>query len=211
MARSRSLADVRRSLRSVRRAVLLRRRPLAALLAGLAVLGALRVVSPPPPPSVTVTVAARDLAAGTVLTASDLTVVAMTPGSVPDGLAGAPGGRTLAAPLRRGEPVTDLRLVGPGLASGYPGLVVLPVRFPDQAAASLLRPGDDIDVLAADGRARSTTVVATGARVVTLLPESSDRTQLPAGALVLLAVHPDEAVRVVSSQVGHFITYVQTD
>ena len=53
--------------RAVRRTVLARRRPLAALCAGVAVVTAVHAVRPPQPPTVAVTVAARDLPSGTVL------------------------------------------------------------------------------------------------------------------------------------------------
>lgn len=191
--------------------VLLRRRALAAVLAGVAVLGALRVSAPPPVATVPVTVAGRDLAAGVVVTAADLAVVDLPPGSVPDGLAEAPVGRTLAAPLRRGEPVTDVRLVGPGLAAGYPGLTLVPVRFPDAAAVGVLRPGDRIDVVAADPRAGDAETVAAGAVVVTLLADATDVAQLPAGRLVLLAVPAGGADTLSVAQVRQFVTYVQTD
>jgi hypothetical protein len=42
-----------------------------------------------------------------------------------------PEGRTLAGPVRAGEPVTDVRLVSPSLAAGYPGRVLVPVRIAD--------------------------------------------------------------------------------
>src|SRR5690242_13846156 len=102
-------------LRPVRRAVLARRRALAAALTAVAVLAGLQAVAAPPPPHVPVAVAARDLPAGTVLAPGDVTTVDFAPGSVPSGLAGEVAGRTLAAPLRAGEPVTDVRLVGPAL------------------------------------------------------------------------------------------------
>src|SRR6476661_8890051 len=105
--------------RSVRRAVLTRRRLLAGVLAAVAVASGVRAATAEAPPAVAVLVAAHDLPAGTVLGPDDLARAAYSPGSVPDGLASAPAGRTLAAPLRAGEPVTDVRLVGPALTDGY--------------------------------------------------------------------------------------------
>ena len=63
-------------------------------------------------------------------------------------------GRVLAGPMRAGEVVSDLRLVGPALLEGYtstPGVTVLatPVRIADAGAVRPARPGDRIDVLAA--------------------------------------------------------------
>ena len=122
-----------------RRAVQARRRPLAAVLAGVAVLAALRTLAPPPVPTVEVLVAARDLAAGSVVGADDVVPAAYSPGLAPHGLADDPVGRVLAAPLRQGEPVTDVRLVGPSLTEGYDGLVAVPVRLPDAGSVALLR------------------------------------------------------------------------
>ncbi len=107
--------------------------------------------------------------------------------------------------------MTDVRLVGPGLAAGYPGLTLVPVRFPDAAAAGVLRPGDRIDVVAADPRSGTAETVAVGAVVVTLLADAADVTQLPAGRLVLLAVPAGAAGTLSVAQVRRFVTYVQTD
>ena len=76
-------------------------------------------------------------------------------------------GRTLAAPLRAGEPVTDVRLVGPALAAGAPGADALPVRLPDAGMVGAARAGDRIDLIATDPQGGRRSVVAadvTGAR-----------------------------------------------
>src|SRR3954468_20224661 len=100
-----------RLLRPVPRAVLARRRSLAAVLTAVAVVAGLRAAAAPPPVRVLVPVAARDLPAGAVLRAGALAEASFAPGSVPAGVAAGAAGRVLAAPLRRGEPVTDVRLV----------------------------------------------------------------------------------------------------
>jgi Flp pilus assembly protein CpaB len=129
------------------------RRLLAALLAGLAMLAGIAAVRPAAPPTVTVLVAARDLAAGAALRLADLRSAALPSAAVPAG-ALRPGaavlGRLVAGPVRRGEPLTDVRVLGPALltaVSGGPDVVAVPVRFADAGAVSLLRPGDRIDVL----------------------------------------------------------------
>ena len=62
-----------------------RRRPLAAVLAGVAVLAGLRTLAPPPVPTVEVLVAAHDLAAGSVVGSDDVLPAAYSPASRPTG------------------------------------------------------------------------------------------------------------------------------
>jgi Flp pilus assembly protein CpaB len=139
--------------RRARRLVRRHRRPLGALLVGVAALLALQQLRPPPTPTVPVVVADRLLAAGTVLQPSDLTlrqvpVEAVAPSAVadPERLVG----RTLAGPVPAGEPLSTARLRGPQLLAGQPqGTVALPVRVADTGAAALLAAGDRIDLLAA--------------------------------------------------------------
>ena len=157
-----------RAARAVRRAVLRRRRLLVAVLVALAVGAGLRAVAAPPPPTVEVLVAAADLPAGTVLGADDLQPVAVPPEAVPASTAPSPTGRTLAAPLRRGEPVTDVRLVGPDLTEGLDGVVAVPLRLPDAGSVGLLRVGDVVDLVGADPRGGGARTVVAGARVLAL-------------------------------------------
>jgi Flp pilus assembly protein CpaB len=189
----------------VRRAVLRRRRPLAALLAAVAVAAGLQAAAPPAPVRVGVLVAARDLPSGVVLAAGDLTRAAYSPGTVPDGLATGAVGRTLAAPLRRGEPVTDVRLVGPALVRDHPGLAAVPVRLPDAAMVALLRVGDRIDLVAADPQGSPARVVATDVPVLALpaaVEASGVAGPLP-GRLVVVGV-PDEEVPLVADAAARY-------
>lgn len=198
---------------SARRTLLRRRRSLSALCAGLAVLAGLHTVAPPPPETVAVLTAARDLPSGSRLGPDDLGVVRVPPGAAPDGLLarGQAVGRTLAAPVRRGEAVTDVRLVGASLVEGYPGTVAVPVRIPDAGAVALLRVGDRIDVVASgtgdDGPGRT---VAHRAPVVAL-PAAEEPGSLAAGAgtsgrLVVLAVPRDEAEDLAGHAVRGFLS-----
>ncbi len=61
---------------------------------------------PPPGPTVTVEVAAHDLAAGTVLTDRDLVRQTYPASLAPVGSVADAAGRTLAGPVRAGEPVS---------------------------------------------------------------------------------------------------------
>jgi len=197
-----------RPLRAVRRAVLVRRRLLAAVLAGVAVASGLHAAAAPPPPSVRVLTAARDLPAGTLLAGSDLAEEEFAPDSVPDGLARAAVGRTLAAPLRGGEPVTDVRLVGEALARSHPDLTALPVRFPDAAMVDLLEVGDVIDVIATDPQGSGASVVSAGVPVLAIPPiDAAVGGDGQAGALVVVGAAPADVTRLADAGVRLFLTY----
>ena len=199
-----------RIARTVRRAVLRRRRLLAALLTAVAVASGIHAAAAPPPARVGVVVAAHDLAAGTVIGADDLTEARFAPGTTPSGLEPSPAGRILAAPLRAGEPVTDVRLVGRTLAASYPGLTAVPVRLPDAGMAGLLRVGDRIDLVAADPQGSGASVVAAGVPVLALpadAPQDVGSGALP-GRLVLVGVEPADVPTIADAAVRYFLTFV---
>jgi Flp pilus assembly protein CpaB len=149
-------------------------------------------------------VAARDLAPGAVLGAADLTERHVPAAVRPAGALVADAaalGRILAAPVRRGEPIVDVRLVGGSLYAALgSGLVGAPVRLSDAAEVGLLRPGDVVDVVAAH-ESGSAAVVAPGARVVGV--PAADRGLTAAGGgeggMVILAVTPSVAVRLAAT------------
>jgi Flp pilus assembly protein CpaB len=196
--------------------VLAHRRSLAVGCVGVAVVAGLRVLAPAPPPTVPVVVAARDLPGGVALSPSDLTLVDFPAALVPAGmtslgLAADPGGRVLAAPLRAGEPVTDVRLVGAPLAGADPGVVATPVRLPDAAAAALLRAGDRIDLLATDPRRGRTTQVADGAVVLAVPPQDEGGAGPLGGRIVLLALPSGTVEIVAGAAVDRFLSYAYSD
>jgi Flp pilus assembly protein CpaB len=101
-----------------------------------------------------VVVAARDLSPGVTLTAADVAVRRRPVPTVPDGAATtleAVVGATLAGPSRRGEVLTDARVLGSRLAglSAGPDARVVPLHLADVAVLDLIRPGDVVDVLGA--------------------------------------------------------------
>jgi Flp pilus assembly protein CpaB len=198
--------------RTLRRRVLARRRLLAALLAGVAVAAGLHATGPEPPARVGVLVAAHDLPAGAVLGSDDVRRVGFAPGSVPGSLARDPVGRTLAAPLRVGEPLTDVRLVGPALTDGYPGLVAVPVRLPDAGMAGLLRVGDHIDLVAADPQGASADVVAADVPVLAL-PDTPTEVGAAGltGRLVVVGAAPGDVSRIADASVRTFVTIAFAD
>jgi Flp pilus assembly protein CpaB len=185
----------------------------AGALAALAVTLALDVLQPPPDPTADVVVAARDLTAGSAVAAEDVRVAGLPPPVVPDGAlvdTTLVVGRTLAAPVRAGEPVTDVRLLGPRVVDGYgPGLVGTPVRLADAGVARLLGTGDLVDVLAAPtadpldqtSSVQPASVVAAGVRVVLVEPPS-EAAALDAGGLVVLATTPGQAAELAGAAAG---------
>lgn len=194
-------------LRPVRRAVLARRRLLAGLLTAAAVAAGLQAAAAPPPAEVPVLVATRDLPSGTVLGAGDLRMTGFAPGSVPDGVVDVAAGRTLAAPLRAGEPVTDVRLVGPALTEGYPGLAAVPVRLPDPGVADLLAVGDRVDLLATDPEGGSAAVVASDAPVLALPADDGGAGASGLGGrLVVLGVPPSGVPLVADAAARTFLS-----
>ena len=194
----------------MRRAVLVRRRLLAAVLAGLAVLLGVRAASLPPVETTEVVVAADDLAGGSLIGVDDLTAVQLPVDAVPGGALGdveEVRGRTLAAPMRRGEPLTDVRLVAPALLDGYAGLVATPVRVADSAVARLLAVGDLIDLVAVSPDGGRATVVAEGAPVVAV-PVPSPDDGVIGGALVVVAVPDAQAMALAEAAVRAVISVV---
>jgi Flp pilus assembly protein CpaB len=199
-------------LRPVRRAVLRRRRLIAALLAGIAVAAGVHAAAGPAPATVPVLVAARDLPAGVRIGAADLETVRFAPGSAPEAAADDPVGEVLAAPLRSGEPVTDVRLVGPELTAGRPDLVAVPVRLPDPGMVALLDVGDRIDLLATDPQAGGATAVATDVPVLAI-PGADDQTSasgLP-GRLVVVGAEATEVNALAEAVVRSVVTYTWRD
>lgn len=196
---------------AVRRLVLRRRRLLSALCAAAAVLACLRTVEPPPPETVPVLTAARDLPSGAVLRSDDLVTLRLPEEAAPDGLTRVRDavGRTVAAPLRRGEPVTDVRLMGRRLLDGYPGLVAVPVRIPDAGAAGLLRVGDRVDLLSTDPTGSApASVVAPGVQVIALPPPDEETSGAGAvnGRLVVVATSQSVAEELSAQAVRGFLS-----
>nr|WP_211661228.1 Flp pilus assembly protein CpaB [Modestobacter muralis] len=211
-------------MRRPRSPVHLLRQVAAAALAGLALVLALQ----PPPPvtgpvttTVPVVVAAADLPAGAALTAGDLVVAQLPADAAPAGVVADVPQLTdavLASPVRSGEPVTDVRVVGAGLWSAVPaGQVAAPVRLADLAVSTLLRAGDRVDVLATGdvaagdaGGGPAVQVVASGALVLTA-PAAPGGDAAVGGApepdgLLVLAVTPETAGRLAAAAASATLT-----
>jgi pilus assembly protein CpaB len=108
-------------------------------------------LTPAPDDTATTLAAARDLPAGTALAAADLAPVRIPPQLVKTGSITDPSeamGKQLAAPLRKGQLLTDSQLLGPGLLAGAPpGSAAVPLRMADPSSIQLVSPGQLVNVV----------------------------------------------------------------
>jgi pilus assembly protein CpaB len=127
------------------------RRLAAALLLCAAAAISVQQLTPAPLSTVTALAAARDLPAGTAVSAADLERVQVPPGMVSDGFlrdGAAATGKQLAAPLRKGQLLTDAQVLGPGLLAGTPpGSAAVPLRMADASSIQLVSPGQLVNVV----------------------------------------------------------------
>lgn len=185
--------------------------------AGLVLLAGVATLRPDPAQDrVEVLVAARDLIPGTALTHDDIRLEKRLATTIPDGSqtdAAAALGATLAGPTRRGEVLTDVRLLGSRLAelTAGPGARIVPLRLADSALIDLVRVGDVVDVLAApttDTPANTqavTKVVATDA-VVVLVSAKQKVQSADSDRIVLVALPARVANTVAGSTLGQTVT-----
>jgi pilus assembly protein CpaB len=207
-------------LRDLRKAASWHRRLLVAGLLSASAAFAIQAVSPRPPATESVLVASRDLVGGTRLSPGDVRLAGVAPSTVPSGALRAgssPAGRTLVAPVRRGEVLTDVRLVGRSFLDGYgTALVAAPVRIADAASVRLVQAGDVVDVLAAgagaDGSATAEArLVAPEVPVVTIPPTGGSAlgaTDVEQGALVVVVTTPETAARLAAAAVTDRLSLV---
>jgi Flp pilus assembly protein CpaB len=197
----------RRALRTLLRAVSRHRLLLAAGLAAGSVATGLSVVAPDAPRSARVLTVTRDLPAGTAVTASDVRSTSVPVGLQPTGALREPDqvvGRLVAGPVRRGEALTDVRLLGAALLP--PGSqVALPVRLTEPATAALVVAGDRVDVLwAAPDGAATAQVVAAGLQVLAV----PDLDGTGEGALLVVAASRPAAARLAAAAVTGSLSVV---
>lgn len=161
------------------------------LAAVAAVLTGVSAAAPEGPAMISVVKARSQLPAGSVVSTADLLLDRVAASDVPDGVLTDPValvGKTLAAPVAENQMMTPLAATD-ARTSVPRGHVIAPLRLADATLAGLLRPGDLIDVIAADPQAGQATVVASGARVVTIpqAPEEGAGSG-PEVALILIDV-----------------------
>lgn len=190
---------------------------MAAVLTALAVLAGLSAVRAEPETR-SVVIAARDLPSGHELRSDDLRSVRLPPDVVPDGglPRAAATGHRLAGPVRRGEPLTDARLLRPSALAGYPeGSVLTTIEVAGPETTATVEVGEQVDVVAVDpaGEARPE-VVARTAHVAALLEpdEGSSAAGVAATTQVALVTDRPAARRLLATTVTrHARLLVATD
>lgn len=178
------------------------RRITAAALVVLA--GAAAIRSDPRGEQVDVVVASRDIAPGTALTVDDVSLQSRPARLAPDGAASDLSSvlrTTLAGPARRGEAITDVRVLGSRLtdATTGPDARIVGVHPSDAALIDLVRPGDVVDIVTAGGvtsggdESAGTPVVLASGGIVVLVSDKHNRDDrvvlvaLPATAAIAVA------------------------
>ncbi len=181
---------------------------MASLLLCAAAALAVQQLTPAAAVTVSIPAAARDLPAGHVLAAGDITTMPIAPSAVPDGtlaVAGSWPGRQLSGPLRRGEPLTDASLMGDGLLVGAPpGSQAVPVRLADAGTVRLIRQGQLVNVVLSSttGLDGPTTDRVLAEAVPVLWTPANGGSAAPGllpardvDGLVVVAALPDQALR----------------
>ena len=156
-----------------------------------------------------VVVAVRDLNPGAPLTSDDVRLEKHSAATLPDGTHTDLSviGATLAGPVRRGEILTDARVLGPRLAglTAGPDARAVPLHLADDAVLDLIRTGDVVDVLgaaASDAQARPRVIAA---NAVVVLVSAEPKTAGAANDRVVLVALPAAAAHALAGA-----TLVQT-
>jgi len=202
----------RRPLLSLGRAVSWHRRKLAVLAALAAVLTGLAGAAPDGPPTLSVVRATSELPGGTRIAGADLELAHVVAADAPRGALTDPAeavGQLLAAPVVEGQIITPAALTTARAVTSR-GRVVAPLRLADADLAALLRPGDHVDVIAADPQSAQADVVAHGVRVVTVprADNPDDSSQATAGTLILIEVDPGTARVLARAAVSATLTVI---
>lgn len=185
------------------------RRVTAAALVVLA--GVATIRSNPQGDRLDVVVASHDIAPGTALTINDVSLESRSAQTVPDGAAtdtAAVVQSTLAGPARRGEILTDVRLLGRRLTEAAAGTDarIVGVHPADAALIDLVRPGDVVDVVTAApddaaGPPGAARVLASGGIVVLVSDKHNHDDRV-----VLVALPATAAVAVAGATLGQAVT-----
>ncbi|WP_193047900.1 SAF domain-containing protein [Mycolicibacterium baixiangningiae] len=179
----------------------LARRIAAGALVVLAAVAAVR--SDPDGKQVDVVVAASDLTPGTELADTHVRIERRPVTAVPDGAASDPAevvGATVAGPARRGEVLTDVRLLGPRIAEAAagPDARLVSLHLTDGALVDLVRTGDVVDVLAAPASDIGADALVIATRAVVVLVSQKRQGPGAAGERAVLVALPAEAANKVA-------------
>ena len=157
-------------------------------------------------------VAIRDLTPGVAVTAADVQIENRLTATLPDGTAADVGtvvGAMPAGPVRRGEVLTDVRLLGTRLtkSAAGPDARVVPLELAQSAVLDVVREGDVVDIVAAphsdpDAAPR---VVATDA-VVVLVSAEPGGIAAAGDRVVLVALPVAAANAVAAATLVHAVT-----
>ena len=187
-----------------------------AAAAGLVILAAITALRSDPHGDYTeVAVATHDLSPGAALTATDVRLERRSTATVPDGAQHdvAPMiGATLTAPARRGEVITDVRLLGSRLAetAAGPDARIVPVKLNDTALLDLIRPGDVVDVLTVtadqDDKGPARPVVVAAGAVVVLVSEKARGAGVGSDRVALVALPARPANEVAATSLVQALT-----
>lgn len=183
-----------------------RRRAVTAGLLAFAVVVGLSAIVGRHQPTTRVVVAAHDIAAGAALTEGDVRIAEIASDLVPSTSVSSVGdliGRVATGPIAAHEVITTTRVVSSDASAG----VAIPIRLADRTTASLLRPGDRIDVYASasgDGQIRPAQLVASAVRVITVPATSRDSD----GGLIVVSGDDDNAALLAGAVDGPPLTVV---
>ncbi|OYN88451.1 SAF domain-containing protein [Parenemella sanctibonifatiensis] len=181
------------------------RRLASALLAGLAVLVSLTILTPAPDATAPAVRVRADVPATRALTAADLEVVELPAYALPREHLTDPNdaiGLLPTSPLIAGQILTPASVLAPRAGeAGDERVVTVPLS--DPSVLAVLRVGDRLDLLWVDSSTGEATMIAQGARVVAL-PQSDAG---PLGGVttsgtVLVAVSPADAVALARASVN---------
>jgi Flp pilus assembly protein CpaB len=188
---------------------------LAAACVGLACSVVAGSLTPEPPQTAAVVVTARDVAAGSRLTSSDLRVTrvarALAPAAAYAHVSSAKG-RTAAAGLTAGTVVTPGLVAGDEVARSAPdGKVVVALPEGEDPTVALLGPGDHVDLLTTTGH--GSRYLAHRALVLPPPGRQSGSAGLLGGgddpaATLVVAVDPGEAEAIAARTDGSRLTAV---
>jgi pilus assembly protein CpaB len=168
---------------------------------------AVQQLTPAPAHTVTAMASARDLPAGATLSGNEVVAVSVPPGMIPAGAftdTAAIQGKQLAAPLRKGQLISDTQLLGPGLLVGTaPGSAAVPLRMADPSSIQLVAPGQLVNIVMTNGtdygQAAESEVLAAAVPVLWTSGQGGQTGQwLGTGeteGLMVVAADPDQARR----------------